>query len=215
MKGDATETSAPDAAAIGESMKGAATAQRIIEAARAVLAKKGVAGLSIGNICDEAGVYRAAIHYHFGDKDSLIARLVRDSYEDWAKQSVAAAHELPEGEARIRFVLEHWIDFIDSAADLLEYEILGTVLRNSELHEQLCDLYRWWEETLVDLWYGDEITRDRERLLQYARIARMFIDGASMDRLLFEDSSQWKAAARALSELLIQDLTSGGTRAQE
>jgi AcrR family transcriptional regulator len=195
-RGKAGDEPAPDTA----------TPERIIEAARRVLAKKGVAGLSVGNVSAEAGVYRAAIHYHFGDKRNLVARLVRDSYVDWAEQSLAAARSLPEGPQRIEFVLERWLDYVDSSADLLSYEVLGTTLRDNDLHEQLCQLYRWWEDTLVELWSGGEHPVDPHRLRSYARIARMFIDGATMDRLLFPDSTEWKIAARDLSRLLIEDL---------
>lgn len=38
----------------------------------------GVAGVSIGDVAAEAGVSKALVHYHFVDKDSLLAALVDD-----------------------------------------------------------------------------------------------------------------------------------------
>ena len=50
--------------------------ERILKAAAARLAISGASALTMQEIADEAGVSKALIHYHFHDKDTLLARLV-------------------------------------------------------------------------------------------------------------------------------------------
>jgi AcrR family transcriptional regulator len=48
----------------------------VLDAAIAVLAKKGVAGTSVQDIADSAGLSKGAVHYHFESKDELLARVL-------------------------------------------------------------------------------------------------------------------------------------------
>jgi AcrR family transcriptional regulator len=49
---------------------------RILDSARRLVQKGGAAQVSMGDVAAEAGVSKALIHYHFADKDSLLAALV-------------------------------------------------------------------------------------------------------------------------------------------
>src|SRR5215212_6120554 len=49
---------------------------RILDAARRRVAECGAADLSMQDIAKAAGVSKALIHYHFRDKEALLARLV-------------------------------------------------------------------------------------------------------------------------------------------
>jgi AcrR family transcriptional regulator len=51
---------------------------RILGAARRLISAGGLASASIGDIAAEAGVSKALVHYHFGDKETLLARLAGD-----------------------------------------------------------------------------------------------------------------------------------------
>jgi AcrR family transcriptional regulator len=50
--------------------------ERILNAAATRLASSGASMLTLQEIAEEAGVSKALIHYHFRDKDTLLARLV-------------------------------------------------------------------------------------------------------------------------------------------
>jgi AcrR family transcriptional regulator len=50
--------------------------ERILKAAATRLAVSGASMLTMQEIADEAGVSKGLIHYHFHDKDTLLARLV-------------------------------------------------------------------------------------------------------------------------------------------
>jgi AcrR family transcriptional regulator len=56
---------------------------RIFAAAKAVLEKDGVSGLSIRSVADEAGLSPMAMYRHFKDKDALVNALMRDAFVAW------------------------------------------------------------------------------------------------------------------------------------
>ena len=50
--------------------------RNILQAAARQIASGGAAALSLSDVAREAGISKALIHYHFRDKDTLLARLV-------------------------------------------------------------------------------------------------------------------------------------------
>lgn len=59
-----------------ERAAGAATIRRILDAAKRRIGASGAAELSVHDVATDAGVSKALIHYHFHDKDTLLAKLV-------------------------------------------------------------------------------------------------------------------------------------------
>lgn len=56
-------------------------ADRVLGAARRVLARDGAAQLSMRTVAAEAGITATAIYRHFKDKDALLAMLIREQYD--------------------------------------------------------------------------------------------------------------------------------------
>src|SRR3977135_4565554 len=56
-------------------------AQRIVEAMRSSVARRGVAGSTFDHVAREAGVSRGLLHYYFGTKERLLAEVVRHDCE--------------------------------------------------------------------------------------------------------------------------------------
>jgi AcrR family transcriptional regulator len=56
-------------------------AQRIVEAMRASVAHRGIAGSTFENVAREAGVSRGLLHYYFGTKEALLVEVVRRDTE--------------------------------------------------------------------------------------------------------------------------------------
>ena len=52
-------------------------AQRIVDAMRSSVARRGVAGSTFDHVAREAGVSRGLLHYYFGTKEQLLAEVVR------------------------------------------------------------------------------------------------------------------------------------------
>ncbi len=53
-----------------------ATTSLILDAARRLIAERGAAAVSLQDVADGAAVSKALIHYHFVDRETLLARLV-------------------------------------------------------------------------------------------------------------------------------------------
>jgi AcrR family transcriptional regulator len=56
-------------------------AQRIVDAMRASVARRGVAGSTFDHVAREAGVSRGLLHYYFGTKERLLTEVVRRDAE--------------------------------------------------------------------------------------------------------------------------------------
>jgi len=75
-------------------------ATRIVEAMRASVAQRGIAGSTFHHVAREAGVSRGLLHYYFGTKERLLVEVVRRESElrsqslDQAVASATGADEL-------------------------------------------------------------------------------------------------------------------------
>src|SRR5215210_1925377 len=56
-------------------------AQRIVEAMRRSVARRGSAGSTFDHVAREAGVSRGLLHYYFGTKEQLLVEVVRRDCE--------------------------------------------------------------------------------------------------------------------------------------
>ena len=65
-------------------------AQRIVDAMRESVAKRGAAGSTFEHVAGEAGVSRGLLHYYFGTKERLLAEVVRRDCEV-RKETMAGA----------------------------------------------------------------------------------------------------------------------------
>ena len=88
--------------------------KQIIEAARTVLAREGVAGCTARAVADASPLTKSAIHYYFRDIDEIVDAAVAahlDAMLDGLR-AVAARHEDPE--ERLRAVVRAYLDtFVD------------------------------------------------------------------------------------------------------
>jgi AcrR family transcriptional regulator len=65
----------------GRAIRGEATRQRIVDAAREVLLTHGHSGTSTRVVADEAGVRVSLVHYHFGSKQRLLLAVLEQENE--------------------------------------------------------------------------------------------------------------------------------------
>ena len=61
-----------------QQQKSKETKERIFQAAKQILKKKGYEELSIKNICEEAGVSNGSFYHHFTTKDDLLSYYIED-----------------------------------------------------------------------------------------------------------------------------------------
>lgn len=79
-RSSAAKRSAGASAPAGRSLSGE-KAQRIVEAMRRSVAKRGTAGSTFDHVSREAGVSRGLLHYYFGTKEQLLVEAVRRDCE--------------------------------------------------------------------------------------------------------------------------------------
>lgn len=182
------------------------TKARILSAARRVLSSRGVGGLSIAAIANEADVYRAAVSYHFGSKKKLLVSLVQTTYRTWAQRAAANSRRIRTEEARIGGLIEDWTFTGDSANDLLFFETLGYATRDPQLDKDLKDFYAHWTDVLADLLSSPDVQASEEQIRACALLARMLIDGICVERIVNPDSEDWRRAAVAAENMLKREL---------
>jgi len=118
-------------------------AQRIIDAMRESVAKRGAAGSTFEHVAREAGVSRGLLHYYFGTKERLLVEVVRRDSEI----RVARLDE-PLGNAKtvddvLDILLASLTDLIDNepAFFLLLYELFSAGRRNPEIQREVGQLF--------------------------------------------------------------------------
>jgi AcrR family transcriptional regulator len=183
-----------------EAGRGEETHQRILESAVRLVHRDGLPALTVAAVAAEAGVYKAAVSYHFGGKAGLMASLVTASFDEIDERIVAAARTRPPGRERVRFIVENWLDFVSPSNDLVFFDVLGYVLRKKEMRVQLQEFYQRWTDSILDLLQeGTETQSEPSRAL--ALVLRMLIDGMTVERLIHPDRDDWKTAGSGIEQL--------------
>jgi AcrR family transcriptional regulator len=113
--------------------------QLILDAAIAVIARRGVRGLRVEQVAAEAGVAVSLLYYYFDNRNGL----VRATLEHANERAAAAAGALGEGSGSGREVVERMLlaEF-DAAADVRDTsvvwgEVLASAVFEPDLREQL------------------------------------------------------------------------------
>src|SRR5512146_1847436 len=116
-------------------------AQRIIDAMRESVAKRGAAGSTFDRVAREAGVSRGLLHYYFGSKERLLVEVVRRESEvrgeslERAVAGAAGADQLID--ALVRSLEE--ILGEGTRAMVTFYELLTLGQRNAEIAAELAE----------------------------------------------------------------------------
>ena len=118
-------------------------AQRIIDAMRESVAKRGAAGSTFEHVAREAGVSRGLLHYYFGTKERLLVEVARRDTEI----RVARLDEPLGNAATVDDVLDV---LVGSLTDLIEnepgyflllYELFSAGRRNPDIRHEVGQLF--------------------------------------------------------------------------
>jgi AcrR family transcriptional regulator len=141
------------AAQDGERSLSGGKAQRIIDAMRSSVARRGSAGSTFDHVSREAGVSRGLLHYYFGTKEQLLVEAVRRDGElrlERLEKQLSAAQTAD--------------DFIDLMAQSLQetvrddpefvtlaFELFTLARRNDEIAQEYAALLRRTREQLAGM----------------------------------------------------------------
>src|SRR3954464_7620196 len=128
-------------------------AQRIVDAMRASVARRGAAGSTFDHVAREAGGSRGLLPHYFGTKEQLLVEVVRRDCDirmaklDEALADVSTAEDFVDALVRsLEDVLENDPDFY-----ALLFEITTLARRNDEIADELAELYRRTRSHVADL----------------------------------------------------------------
>jgi len=139
-------------------------AQRIVDAMRESVAKRGAAGSTFEHVAREAGVSRGLLHYYFGTKERLLVEVVRRD----AEIRVARLDE-PLAQAKtvddvIDVLVASLTDMIENEPGffLLLYELFSAGRRNPDIRHEVGQLFELTRSHVAEVLK----TKDREGVLK-------------------------------------------------
>jgi len=127
-----------------------ATARTILVAARRVLAERGLEGLTLEAVANEAGVSRNLIPYHFGNRAGLVTILFDSLFHDLAVGYYRRRAAEPRGD------LPHFLEWMrqeaeDEPAQRDFFELIVVALREPELRRRIAALYDEYRDLTLEL----------------------------------------------------------------
>lgn len=81
---------------------------RVLDAAEAIVQRRGVAGLTLGTAARDAGVSKGGLLYHFASKEALLDALLRRLAGFMEQEYRATVAAQPEGPGRVSRAILHW-----------------------------------------------------------------------------------------------------------
>lgn len=118
-------------------------AQRIIDAMRESVAKRGAAGSTFEQVAREAGVSRGLLHYYFGTKERLLVEVVRRDTElrvDRLDERLGSATTVDDVVAALVTSLTDMIEN-EPGFFLLLYELFSAGRRNPDIQREVGQLF--------------------------------------------------------------------------
>ncbi|MFI6522777.1 TetR/AcrR family transcriptional regulator [Spirillospora sp. NPDC050679] len=92
-------------------LRGARTRRTVTRHAVDVASLEGLDGLSLGRLAADLGLSKSGIQTLFGTKENLHLATVEAARELFLDAVVLPARAAPPGAARLRALVEHWIDY--------------------------------------------------------------------------------------------------------
>jgi AcrR family transcriptional regulator len=124
--------------------KKAQTRARLLEAARAVFARRGFAASSLDEVAEEAGLTKGAVYSNFANKEDLVLAVLEDSFNRRMDDIVSRVDmDAPlEEQARLGGALFMAISEEERWLDLLSLDFVTYAARNPEFNARLAARHR-------------------------------------------------------------------------
>jgi AcrR family transcriptional regulator len=128
-------------------------AQRIVDAMRDSVARRGAAGSTFEHVAREAGVSRGLLHYYFGTKEQLLVEVVRRDTElrvDRLDERLAPAKSV---DGVIEALVASLTDMIENEPGffLLLFELFSAGRRNPDIQKEVGQLFERTRSHVADV----------------------------------------------------------------
>lgn len=133
-------------------------AQRIVDAMRDSVARRGAAGSTFEHVAREAGVSRGLLHYYFGTKERLLVEVVRRDTElrvEALDERLVPAKNVDDV---INALVASLTDMLDNEPGyfLLLFELFSAGRRNPDIQREVGQLFERTRTHVADLLRGKE-----------------------------------------------------------
>lgn len=186
-------------------------ADRILEAARRVLGRKGYAKATISEVAKEAGVSRGLLHYYFKSKEEMLARVMRETVASTAEMTETLFRQSDDAGALAKAIVMAMKTFVqsDPLFSSIFFESWGLARNSEQVDKELKDLYQLFVQSVQN---GLEDTARRGvipfpgDLQGMAVVLTSLIDGMSLQIMVMPDLLQrpgvWMAAEEAILRIV-------------
>lgn len=183
----------------------------ILQAVRTVLAREGYAGTTIAKVAAEAGVSRGLLHYHFKNKEEMIANVLRANMEGSADLVFALSEQSESAEAFADAVVQALRSRLRDDPDYFNLFIEGLAAApgNPVISGEMDELYHEFRNALIR---GLEVMAERGAITPamsiqgLATLIMAILDGLSIQLLtvlgMRADEDVWNALRTGLILLL-------------
>lgn len=126
-------------------------AARIVDAMRASVAARGIAGSTFDHVAREAGASRGLLHYYFGTKERLLVEAVRRECEVREQRLEDAIAEAKNGHEVLDALVRSFEEILGEgpAAPTMFFEMLTLAQRHAEIATELAELGRRTREAFA------------------------------------------------------------------
>jgi len=128
-------------------------AQRIVDAMRSTVARRGTAGATFDQVAREAGVSRGLLHYYFGSKERLLVEVVRRDCElrlAVLDEQLSGARSADDFIALLVYALE---DLVSNDPEFITvvFELFSLSRRHEDIAVELAEVMRRTREHVGEL----------------------------------------------------------------
>jgi AcrR family transcriptional regulator len=176
-------------------------AERIVEAMRRSVARRGIAGSTFDQVAREAGVSRGLLHYYFGSKEHLLVEAARRDFELRMEVLENRLDSANSADDFVSLLAVHLQEAVSDEPDLmlLIFELFTLSRRNADVAVEYTALTRQSREHVAGLLRAAEsdgvlqLTATPEAV---AEILFSLADGLAL-RMLLEPERDFTATMRA------------------
>ncbi len=149
---------------------------RILNATFSIIYKKGIAGLTMRDVAEEAGINQALVHYYFNDKENLLAEFIQALLKRFIYNIEKRYRASDPPNKKLDSYLDASRDFVENQQELFVVliDIWSFCFRDPALKENYASVNKRLTEVLQEtLQEGKE--RERFRQLDARTLARLFV----------------------------------------
>lgn len=171
--------------------------EALLRAAVAVVAAKGLRGLTYRSVAEAAGVNNTLVAHHFGSRDALIAAAL-----DWAAEQSISASRLREAAALGHSFTESLLELLLAEPELqvFQYEMILEARRRPELAEAVSALYENYVSALAEGLSAAGLTQNVQVV---ARTLFASLDGLVLQYLAGVDRALIAASLEEVHDVLL------------